>query len=60
MTVVFTNQVKTMYPSHYGDYNPTEVLLGRLKWSEVPASGEVVSDLEDLEPDEAAAAAEYK
>ena len=31
-----------------------------LKWSEVPASGEVVSDLEDLEPDEAAAAAEYK
>ena len=37
-----------------------EVLLGRLKWSEVPASGEVVSDLEDLEPDEAAAASEYK
>ena len=50
----------TIYPSCFGKYNPVEVLLGRLKWSEVPASGEVVSDLEDLEPDEAAAAAEYK
>ena len=39
-----------------------EVLLGRLKWSEVPASGEIVSDMEYVEPDEAAAdaAAEYK
>ena len=49
-----------MYPSHYGDYNPTEVLLGRLKWSEVPVDGEVVSDFEEVEPEEAAAAAEYK
>ena len=49
-----------MYPSCFGKYNPLEVLLGRLKWSEVPSSGEVVSDLEDVEPEETAAAAEYK
>ena len=49
----------TIYPSCFGEYNPVEVLLGRLKWSEVPASGEIVSDLEDLEPDEAEAV-EYK
>ena len=49
-----------MYPSCFGVYNPLEVLLGRLKWSEVPTSGEVVSDLEDVEPEETAAAAEYK
>ena len=36
-----------------------EVLLGRLKWSEVPANEEIVSDLEDVEPDDAAAV-EYK
>ena len=49
-----------MYPTRFGEYNPLEVLLGRLMWSEVPASGDVVSDLEDVEPDETAAAAEYK
>ena len=48
-----------MHPSRHGEYNPIEVLLGRLKWSEVPSSGEVVSDMEDLEPDEETAA-EYK
>ena len=37
-----------------------EVLLGRLRWSEVPPNGEIVSDMEDVEPDESAAAAEYK
>ena len=47
-----------MYPSCYGEYNPLEVLLGRRRWSDVPKSGEVVSDLEDVEPDETAA--EYK
>ena len=50
--------MKTIYPSHYGEYNATDVLLGRLKWSEVPANGEVVSDLEEVEED--AGAAEYK
>ena len=50
----------TIYPSCFGEYRPVEVLLGRLKWSEVPASGEIFSDLEDVQPDEAAAAAEYK
>ena len=49
-----------IYPSHYGEYNATDVLLGRLKWSEVPANGEVVSDLEDVEFEEDAAAAEFK
>ena len=49
-----------MYPSSFDLYNPLEVLLGRLKWSEVPKSGEVVSDLEDVEPEETADAAEYK
>ena len=50
-----------MYPSCFGEYNPVEVLLGRLRWSEVPPSGEIVSDMEDVEPDETAAAeAEYK
>ena len=53
-------QVKTIYPSHYGEYNATDVLLGRLKWSEVPANGEVVSDLEEVEPEEDAGAAEFK
>ena len=52
--------MKTIYPSHYGEYNATDVLLGRLKWSEVPVDGEVVSDLEEVDPEEAAAAAEYK
>ena len=52
-------QVVTTHPSCYGEYNPIEVLLGRLKWSEVPLGGEVVSDMEDLEPDEETAA-EYK
>ena len=49
----------TTHSSCYGEFNPIEVLLGRLKWSEVPSSGEVVSDMEDLEPDEETAA-EYK
>ena len=49
--------MKTIYPSHYGEYNATDVLLGRQKWSEVPANGEVVSDLEDVESEEDAAAA---
>ena len=52
--------MKTIYPSHYGEYNATDVLLGRLKWSEVPANGEVVSDLEEVEFEEDAGAAEYK
>ena len=32
----------------------------RLKWSKVPANGEVVSDLEEVEPEEDAGAAEFK
>ena len=52
--------MKTIYPSHYGEYNATDVLLGRLKWRKVPVNGEIVSDLEEVEPEEDAGAAEFK
>jgi hypothetical protein len=55
-------KVVTQTPSPHGDYDPVEVMLGRLAWSEVPSSGDQVSDMEDVEEDEVAvrAAAEYK
>ena len=42
-------KVKSHIPSTFEAYNPLEVLLGNLKWSEVPKKvvGESVSDIED-------------
>ena len=42
-------KVESHLPSVYEAYNPLEVLLGSLKWSEVPVKvmGERVSDIED-------------
>ena len=56
-------KVKTQTPSPHGDYDPVEVMLGRLAWSQVPGGGDQVSDMEDIEEEDEVAVraeAEYK
>ena len=60
---LYRYRVCTSVPSPYGMYDPLDILLGNIGWSEVPINGEVVSDTDnevEMDEDTARAEAEYK